>query len=683
MSYQQLQTIDLQGGINPSAARLSPESMESLSDGSWNNIVSGDGFTRPFRGFTSQGANTGSRKMMPIGKTWGGIKDIGGTLGAGSFIQDIGKSRWGIGAGQPHIEGTDVAGFVLSTNLQVSIASGGTYAAPVNAGLSQPSAPEIGIIQLPGDISNSMSAKIERRRPSTGARSVASPTSAVAVPQANRLRLTFPAASTGQTHWRAYFTFQGFGGTGVHYLASYNGSSDIPEATVAAGTVDGIARSLEFNFKDGDLIPIEASYDDYAPPAATHLLRLENVMNLAGCYADSSSSPTSTNTGVAIAVSKQNNYESYIPTHLLYLPEQIVDSLARPIDDYGYIGCENGIFAIQYIGDRGDELPPCTITTILPDIGIEYAHNWCHFRGRLLIYTAEGNLLLMDENGNFDTDFAGPVTKLLKSFTTAATSVGYDPRNDSIVVNNGKRQLVFSLQRRVWRQIWIPDFAVTGTTLSCVTAKRALYVTVTNGGSNTAYSYDTAVGVFAPISVVSNYQNAPGGNAVVKDIYEMAVAAESSDYTGFLYACITKNLAKGTFRRVSTTLGSAVIGNTSDPFYAAMLNKRVLLFGTSVSGGNNYFHGRVSAYTNTGSVTLADLAGTPLSAGATLTELLMFVGDYTAVTPFAKEHVPNLFPYLSEVRSYQVSLALYGSNDVGNVLTCDVFGDAYASSRAL
>src|SRR5205823_55120 len=98
---------------------------------------------------------------------------------------------------------------------------------------------------------------------------------------------------------------------------------------------------------------------------------------LGGCYADSTTGPTSANPGTAIAVSKENDNESYIPTSLLFLPEPVLDMLARPIDDYGYVGCQNSIFALQYVGDRGDGLPPCTLTTILPDIGIEYAHNWC------------------------------------------------------------------------------------------------------------------------------------------------------------------------------------------------------------------------------------------------------------------------------------------------------------------
>ena len=457
MNYSPLDSINFGGGINTSAPELSSVSENSLSDGSWNAIISGDGFSRPCRGFTSLGSGTGSRKMMPFGKTWGGIKDIAiadktftdgnvntgtdtitisshgfftglsctltttGTLPAGlalattyyiikitsgtirfasslanalagtaiditsasgggthtvdvagssvpaigNFFEDIGRSRWGIGAGQPAIEGTDVADFVLATVLQVSIASGGTYSTPVQAGLNQPSAPSVGIVAGSiGDITNPVSCKLERRRPSTGARSVASPTSAVITPQANRVRVTFPLASTGQTHWRVYFTFQGFGGVGIHYLCNYANVSDIPESVVSAGTVDGITRSLEFNFKDGDLIPIEASYDDYAPDAATGAIRLGNVLHLVGCNVDATSSPSATNQGTAIAVSKINNYESYIPTHKLYLPEQSTDVLARPIDDFGYIACENSIHAIQHVGYRGDELPPSSASLL-------------------------------------------------------------------------------------------------------------------------------------------------------------------------------------------------------------------------------------------------------------------------------------------------------------------------------
>lgn len=760
----------MQAGLNVSAAPLSPMSQATLAQGTWNSIVSGDGFVRPYPGQTSQGSGTGSRKMLPFGNTWGGIADyayvdnsfstasisanqvttatphgyitglsvttsgapaptglpsgvyylivtgasalkfastlanalLGTALpissagaatitldvsnasvtASGNWMLDIGNSRWGIGSGQPMIAGVATPGFTLSTNLQLQIPVAGVYGPAVQAGLAQPSAPEVGIIAVTGDMSNSMSAKISRSRPATGAVSLASECSAVIFPQSNRMRVTYPIAATGQTHWRTFFPFQGFGGTGVHYLGTYAGDQDIPESVVAAGTVDGIARSLEFNFKDGDLIPIEASFDDYPPPAATHAIRLNTVMNLAGCYADSTQSPTATNTGTCIAVSKENNYESYVPTSLLYLPEPVVDVLARPIDDYGFIGCQNSIHAIQYVGNRGDDLPSCTITTILPDIGIEYLQNWCHFRGQLLIYTAQGTLILMDENGGFDTTFANPVSKILKSWTTAQTSVGYDPGTDSIIVLNNRTMLVYSKQSGQWRQIYLPDYGITGTTLSCTTARRALYFTITTSGINTAYTYGTGTDT-APLSFVCNYQTQPGGNGAVKDIYEMAVAAETGAVTDFAIS-ISSNKANAVFRRVSTTSGDDHISNTGEAFYAGMVGKKVLLFKDNlISGGQDYFRGLVSVYNSPTDVELTDLNGDPFSPDLTATELLMFVGDFNAVTTFDGDHFPNFFPNLAEMRSYQVATWFKGAEGIGNMLTLDVFGAFYASSRAL
>lgn len=597
----------------------------------------------------------------------------------GSFFQDIGKSRWGIGSGVPHIEGVSVPDFALSTNLQLQVATSGVYTTPVQAGLAQPSAPDVGVTATVGDISNPVSVKIERTRPATGARSLASPSSAVIVPQANRVRVTFPIASTGQTHWRVYFTFQGFGGTGVNYLTQYLTYTDIPESVVASGTVEGVSRSLEFNYKDGDLIPIEASFDDYPPPAATHALRLQNVLTLAGCYADSAADPTSTNPGTAIAVSKENNYESYVPTSLLFLPEPVVDVLARPVDDYGYIACENSIHAIQYVGDRGDGLPSCTLTTILPDIGIQYATNWCYFRGQLLIYAGSGNLLLMDEAGNFDTKFAAPITKIIKGWANASTVVGYDPKNDALLVMKGSHILVYSLQANQWRQIWLPDYNINGNVKSCVAAKRSLYFSEQDKstGIQTAYTYDS--GSFtAPLSFCSNYQGS--GGYKVRDIYEMSVAAQTAANTSLAVA-INRNLAPTVFRKIATTNGSPNIVDGDGGFSANMLGKKVIIFGTNVGGP-----GTVMLQANVTSVgSVPGTLGLDTNAQATLADCLMFIGDYTAVkTGFSSaKHLANFFPNLTEVRSLQVALWFQSVSDVGNVLGVELVGTEYSSSRAL
>ncbi len=703
---------------------------------------------------------------------------------SGNFFQDIGQSRWGIGSGQPAIEGVSVPGFALTTNLQVQIASNGVYAAPVQAGLSQPSAPEIGIIQTSGTVTNSVAAKLERSRPSTGAVSLASPSSAVIFPQANRVRVTFPIAQAGQTHWRVFFTLMGFGGTGVYYLTPYGTLTDIPESTVAAGSaagtratgsltlginpsaaetisvngvvltfvagastatnvhigataadtaielaavlnasvnplltiatytaaagvvsitydvdgvvgntytladssggnvtrsaatltggVDGVPRSLEFNWLDGDLIPIEASFDDYPPPAATHALRLNTVMTLPGCYADSTTDPTTTNPGTCIAISKENNYESYVPTSLLYLPEQVVDVLARPLDDYGYIGCQNSISAIQYVGNRGDELPSCTITTILPDIGVQYPHNWCHFRGQLLIYTAQGNLLLMDDTGSFDTTFANQVSKILKSFTTVATSVGYHPPTDSIIVMNGKMILAYSIQAKQWRQIWMPDFSLTGTAVSMVAAKRNLYFTLINAGASTAYSFDTGSAT-APLSFACNYQNS--GGTAVRDIYEMAIAAQT-DVSTRLAVCINRNLTKTVFRQIQVTNAVATVTDSESSFTSNMTGKSFILFGTNVGGASTVLIQGTVTYVNATTITLS------VTPQATLADCLLFVGDYVSNQVLtATTHLPNLSVNRVEYRSYQIALWLQGQT-LGNVLTVDLDAGVYASSRA-
>lgn len=882
-NYEPLGGINFQGGLNTSAALLSPLSQNTLSDGSWNHILSGDGEVRPWKGATSQGANTGGYISLPFANTWATLKSLAyidktfsapsavttntvavsstsdyvtglpctvstpGTLptglaalttyyliiqdsthlkfatsvtnallgtavsittttgsgtitidvsntavtASGNAFQDIGQSRWFIGSGQLAIEGLSVPGAVLTTNLQVQIASNGVYAAPVQAGLSQPSAPEIGIIQTSGTVTNSVAAKLERSRPSTGAISLASPSSAVIIPQANRVRVTFPLAQAGQTHWRVFFTLMGFGGTGVYYLTPYGTLTDIPEATVAAnsaagsratgsltvavnpsvaetlvvngvtltfiagastatdvhigasaadtadnlaavlaaslnvlllpatytaaggivsitydvdgvvgnaftlanssganvtrsaatltGGVDGIARSLEFNWQDGDLIPIEASFDDYPPPAATHALRLNTVMTLPGCYADSTTDPTSTNPGTCIAISKENNYESYVPTSLLYLPEQVVDVLARPLDDYGYIGCQNSISAIQYVGNRGDELPSCTITTILPDIGVQYPHNWCHFRGQLLIYTAQGSLMLMDDTGSFDTTFANPVSKILKGFTTVATAVGYHPPTDSIVVMNGKMILVYSMQAQQWRQIWMPDFGLTGTAVSCVAAKRNLYFTLNNVGANTAYSYDTGSAT-APLSFVSNYQNS--GGIAVRDIYEMAIAAQT-DVATRLAVVINRNLTKTVFRQIQTTNGNVHVTDSEASFTSNMVGKSYIIFGADIglTPGTVLLQGTVLAYNSASDITIATSGAT--APQATLADCLMFVGNFaTSVVFSATGTPPNIFPNLPELKAYQVAVWLKGQT-VGNCLTVDLMGSVYSSGRAL
>lgn len=802
MSYEEtpLHTIAYNRGFNAGASRLSPSLEGHTAEGSSNALWLGEGYYQPFRGVSTQGAGTGSRVMKPFGETWGGIKDISAIVATGTVSEEIGRSVWGIGSGQVHRAGTNITGYTLSTFLKVALRNAGTYGTPFTAGLAQPSAPQVGVMTTPGDPDGAVSFKIERHRPSTGGLSVASLTSEVIIPQGNEVRIgPIPAASAGQTHWRVFATLFRFGGQGIHYAVPYNGSIDIPESVVAAGTVEGSAatatgtytfvnptdgetivvngvtftfksapavatdvligasatetatnfaavleasthaslivagyaavatlltitygsagvggnsytlanssggnvtrsaatlaggvdgdysRSLVFSWKDGDLVPVEASYDDYSPQAATHHLRIESVMALAGSFADATSSPSSTNTGSAVQISKENNYESYIPTSLLFLPERVVDTLSRPIDSHGFIACENSIHAIQYVGERED-LPSCTVTTILQDQGILYPHNWCHFRGRLAVITAEGNWLLMSEDGSIDSEWAAPIRSFIRTWLPADTPIGYDPKNDCLVVFNGRVALAFSLQKNEWSNpVYLQDYGIAaGTTVqSCQTAKRRLYVTLKNGANFTAYEWDTGAVDPVPVSFVSHYASAPN-RAAAKNIYQASLAIETNVADTPIVVCINRNLQRIAFRSITANSVSELLMSADNGFNIQMDGKRFALFGPDVGGaGIDYLIGVVD-YDSASQITMRTLGGNILEAQTSLESALMFVGDYVDVLTadeIGAEHLPDIFPNVPECKSFATAVWFQTNDHVGSMLNLNLFGTVSPSAR--
>lgn len=679
-----LHTIQFNRGFNAGASRLSPGLEGFAAEGSSNALWLGAGYFQPFRGVSSQGAGTGSRVMKPVGETWGGIKDIGVTVAAGTVSEEINRSLWGIGAGQVHRAGTDVSGFTLSTFLKVALRSGGTYGTPFTAGLAQPSAPLVGVLATAGSPDGAISFKLERHRPSTGGLSVASLTSEVIVPQGNKVRVTFPAASSGQTHWRLFVTLMRFGGQGIHYALPYNGAVDITETDVAAGTVDGIARSLEFDWKDGDLVPIEASYDDYSPQAATHHLRIESVMCLAGSYADATTSPTTTNTGSAIQVSKENNYESYNPTHVLFLPERVVDTLSRPIDSHAFVGCENSLHAIQYVGGRED-LPSCTVTTILQDQGIQYPHNWCHFKGRLAVITAEGNWLLMSEDGTIDSEWTAPIRNFIRGWTQADTAIGYDPKNDCLVAFNGRVAVHWSLQNTEWSlPVYLQDYGIaSGSVQSCQTAKRRLYVTIKDGTNFTAYEWDTGASDLVPVSFVSHYTGSPSF-AAAKNIYQASLAIETNYPDSPVVVCLNRNVKRLAFRGITSAAASAILLSSDNGFDARMTGLRFALFGPDVGGaGIDYLIGQLT-YIASNQVEMRTMGGVLLEANASLSGALMFVGDYVqdmTAAEIGAVHLPDIFPNVPECKSFAAGVWFETNDTTGSMLAMNLFGSVTPSAR--
>lgn len=603
MGERQLLSIErFAKGANTGLPSLDERLADSYAAGS-RNLIIGAGKARPWKGLQSKGANTGSRKSLQVGSTWGGIKDIGALQGSGSFFEDIGRARFGIGAGQPSVEGIDMSGFHLSTILQIAIAVGGVYDAAhtYDAGLPQSSTPDVAVLASPGTgyeglTTGPVSFKIARLRLTTGARSVASLTSAVLVPTAQSIRITFPLPSTGQTHWRVFSTQEGFGGVGLHYALRYGigtaGVLDIPESVVAAGVIDGIPRSLEFDFHTGDLIPELAYIDDYPPPAGTHAMRIENVMLVLGAVADSSSAVSSTNAGTVGSCSLPNFYESHKPDHRIYFPEGIVDCRQRQTDSYGYIACRNGIFAAQYVGPRDG--PAVALTTILPDVGISKPSNWCQVAGLLYMRVGDGSFIRMRSDGSFDYAWAADIYESVKNWDdTTVIAPHFDSM--SVIVANGTQAFQYSLLTESWSPaLYFVDAGVSGTALSAVNSRGQMIMTITSGGAQTAYSWDTGATEMW-ITSQTPYRR-PVLDRVPRSVRvrELQIAFETDNDDTPLIISINRNLRQTFVHDAISTNGSSRIDSATGDF-TGHDGDMVAIFGTDVGGsGIDYLIGRIS-----------------------------------------------------------------------------------------
>ena len=225
--------------------------LSDYAPGSRNLMPDGARQSRPFRGLQSVG--NGSRRMFQIKDTWGGLDDIGATQGKGSLFSSLADMLVYIGQGQVRLESVAIAGAVASGVLRFLLKWNGSYthanSGPYDAGLPEPSAPAVGIIDstLYGapNLSGTVSIKYARLRSTTGGRSRASATSAVLVVNAKAIYAVVPEAVAGQTHHIFFGTDTKLGGIGLHYrIARANPftSAEYTEADVER-TISGLTTS--------------------------------------------------------------------------------------------------------------------------------------------------------------------------------------------------------------------------------------------------------------------------------------------------------------------------------------------------------------------------------------------------------------------------------------------------------
>lgn len=625
-------------------------------------------------------------------------------LGVGSLFGWIGGSLWYAGDGQVMLAGTLIAGALASTTLKILLQRAGSYTAgdsgPYSAGLAQPSAPDVAVLAAPGGgftglVNGVVSFKIARVRTSTGARSIASVTSAVVSAKGQTIRITFPAAAAGQTHWVIFATQEGFGGVGNHYRLRIAGALQVSEATVAAGTVDSIARSLELDFQTGDLDPETAWIDDYQPPACTHTAALENVTMALGCYADATSDPTSSSTGTVGAVSLPNFPESFKPTHLLYFPASIVAVMGRAANSYLYVACGNWVGAVTYVGGSGGQCA-CVLTSVLSDVGIAKPYNWCMAQGRVFLYTAQGGLAAINGIDALDDSFAVPIRADIELWEPEDVRLFYNPDTTCLVVANpvAKRAYHYSFEIGEWSPpVHLSDYTA-GQIISGIQTPQALdgdpgaYVTIEEAGTHTLSTWDSGT-TAAWTTAFSQWQASPGGDGRHSTIHDLPLTFKTqSTAANSVLVGIHRNVLRTHFSDGAINNASNLLNSTTAQFSNDDVGKFVAVFGAGAAGA--VLLARIGSINSETQAVLVAASGALAGAAAanastTVTAAYCMVAQKMyQVTPRrkqAQQFVPRQ-PNVRECYSYCVSVSILaaGGSD-SQALGCTPYGTTQGSAR--
>jgi len=451
----------------------------SMVRGSKNLFVTDQGSLRVFRGVKDTGL-TGGRTMFVVANGFAALKDIGATQGIGSIFNYISESLFWIGEGTVLMNGlnlvntltTPPANFTASSVLQLSPRDAGTttYTKAYTAGLQVPSTLASIVPRGTGLLEGLYSFKIAQVRSVTGARSVASATSAVVSFAKQKARLTFPLISTnGANRWAIFATKAGFGGTGVHYLVKEINETDLT-------TIDGIARSYEIDFADSDLLPVTAYIDDYPPPAGAFAARLENYVVVVGAYEN------------AIACSIRNFPESFNPEHLAFLPKKPTAVLPDQQGNYLYISTESGVYALAIAPSAFDN--PMMLQTVWSDTGVASPHNWCAYEGVIFAFVSRQGAVTMDALGKPSSEFAMPVARGMRNWTTTGTKVFACPDLKSVIYTNGGEAYAFNVTNLKWSApAKVSEYAA-GEIISGVIQNRRLKITMLSGTTFKLYDFD-------------------------------------------------------------------------------------------------------------------------------------------------------------------------------------------------
>lgn len=464
----------------------------NLSRGSANQIISGNGKAQAFKGLTAIPALLGSRYLTNAGNGYAGLGSFADTTVKGSAFRIL-SAMFFIGNGSLYFNGVSL-GASASSILQLQLLSSGTFGGVTyQAGLSQPSAPTLATLSTlgvgyTGKLKNgTYSAKVIKIRSATGARSLASlvsvtisATESAGIGQSARITLSAIGAN-GADRWGIYVSARNFGSTGPHYLLR-----EIDEASLV--TVDGVPRSYEIEWTDGDLVgqPL-APIDSFPPPAAMFAGVLGDVVFLAGAYGDVTTGVTAASPGSTIVQSLPLHPEEFPPDFTLFASEPPT-ALLRGGDGFYYHIGKSSMGVISYIGGE----PALSYQNMWTNTGCAYPHNAVTGTGGKLYMKSGKSLVRIGADGEPETAWAAPVADDIAVLDDAGTVLGWDTDSHSLIVANNNKLWVYNEQKDAWGA----PITVTGLgrITAAVTQSNSLIVSAENGAALTLYTYNIGTG---------------------------------------------------------------------------------------------------------------------------------------------------------------------------------------------
>jgi hypothetical protein len=338
---------------------------------------------------------------------------------------------------------------------------------------------------------------------------------------------------------------------------------------------------------------------------------------------------------------------------------------------------------LQYVGPLQDG-PAVVSTTVLPDVGIAYPHNWCQAMGLLYMVVAKAGLVRMRGDGSLDYEWGAPIRDAVKGWTLDQTIIGFHPDTMSVVVMNNGTGYSFSLQNEMWSPMCrFVDAGVSGSALACTTSQGDLVVTVNNASTHMAYAWDTGAATM-PITSFTNWKRAPGRPV---HVLELLASFECDRTADPIFISAHRNLRKTFCEDAQVTNGSNVLTSASFAFDAAHSGDMALVQGANVGGaGVNYLLARIT-YASATTVQMSDpVTGAPLNAQATVTGCYCIVAHTIrsfTLTRTGPQHLPPLLNFMmKDCLTHAFGVNMVTAAGQGQVFTLAALGTGQGSQTS-